>query len=370
MDVLISGGSIAGLSTAYWMSRYGHRVTVVERADGLRSGGVAIDVRQQALSVAQEMGILDEIRKNRVKADDIYRFVNSESQVEAVFEPATQFYDSADDIEISRDALGEILARHMPSDVEFLFGVGIDTLEDRDPGVLVTLSDGTARNFDLVVGADGMHSTVRSLVFGAEKEFLRHLGLYVAIVKHCEVDEPVVGSIVYNIPGRMAMMRGDGTSCSLLLGFRSPWIEYDYRDTEVHRSLVSAAFENMHGWRMHEVHREVGRASELYFDSVGQILMPRWTSGHVALVGDAGYCASFFSGMGTSLAMIGAATLAKSIESAGGHLRLGLEAYDQAMAPVVAEAQKMAEDGAAILFPRTANEIKERNANIRNLLQS
>lgn len=367
LDVLISGASIAGLSTAYWLAQFRHRVTLVEQAYAPRSGGVAIDIRMQALDVASEMGILDEVKMRRVAAADIYEFVNAVSEVEATFDPAKQFYDSPNDVEILRDTLVDILMKSVPDHVEKLFGIGIEKLKNQESGVDVVFDDRTERHFDLVIGADGMHSNVRRLAFGPEPEMLRHLGLYVAIVKNCEVDEPVVGSIVYNLPGRMAMLRGDGTSCSLLLGFRSPLLSYNYRDAVQQRNLVLEAFRDMHGWRMAEVHRELERAQDIYFDAVGQIVMPKWTKGRVALVGDSGYCASFFSGMGSSLAMIGARTLAQSIESNRGNLRLGLAAYDRTMAPIVAEAQEMAEGGAEILFPSTENEIEERNQRIKLL---
>jgi 2-polyprenyl-6-methoxyphenol hydroxylase-like FAD-dependent oxidoreductase len=365
LDVLISGGSIAGLSTARWLGRHGHDVTLLERADGLRSGGVAVDVRGAALDVVRDMGILEEISARRVPTDDVYYFLDAAGDVQATFTPSTQFYDSPEDIEISRDTLAEILLRAVPPTARLLFDTWIEEIDDSANGVYARLSDGSTRRFDLIVGADGMHSGVRQLVFGAEARFVHHLGLYVAIVKDCPTDAPVAGSHVYNEPGRMVMLRGDGRQCSAFAGFRSEWFEYDYRDLDSHKRYVRAAFADDRGWKVPAIMAEVERARDLYFDSVSQIRMERWTSGRVALVGDAGYAPSFFSGMGTSLALVGAATLAREIEAAEHDLPLALAGYDRRMRPIVDEAQGMADGGAAILFPRTAEEILARNAMVR-----
>ena len=365
MDVLISGGSIAGLATAHWLGRYGHHVTLVERADGLRRGGVAVDVRGDALDVARDMGILEEVARRRVPTEDVYYFLNAAGGVEATFTPATQFYDSPEDIEISRDTLSEILLEAVPPATELLFDTSVTDVTESADGMRVGLSDGSTRTVDLVVGADGMHSSVRQQVFGPEQEFVHHLGLYVAIVKRCATDAPVVGSHVYNAPGRMVMLRGDGVACSALLGFRSEWIDYDFRDVDAHKQLVLTAFAEEQGWKVPAIMAELRSAPDFYFDSVSQIRMSGWTRERAALVGDAGYCASFFSGMGTSLALVGAATLAREIEAASHNLAVALPAYDRRMRPIVDAAQAMADGGASILFPRTAEEIQARNELMR-----
>jgi len=365
MKILISGASIAGLSTAYWMARDDHEVTVVETSRDPRRGGVAVDVRGEALDVARSMGLLDEIASSRVPTEDIYYFLNSRSEVEATFEPSTQFYDSPDDIEISRDRLSDILQEAVPDSVAFRYDSSIESVEQDRDGVTARLTDGTTLGADLLVGADGMRSNVRTLVFGPEEMFVHHLGLYVAIVKRCAAGVGLSGSHVYNTPGRMVMLRGDGVDCSALLGFRSEWIDYDFRDIEAQRSIVVAAFQDEPAWKVPQVIDEVRRAPDFYFDSVGQIRMDSWSRGHTVLVGDAAYCASFFSGMGTSLAMVGAATLARELRAARGDLARALAGYDTGMRQMVDDSQAMAADGAAILFPATAEDIAARNDQMR-----
>jgi 2-polyprenyl-6-methoxyphenol hydroxylase-like FAD-dependent oxidoreductase len=359
MDIVISGASIAGLSTAYWLARTGHAVTVVEIAPSARRGGVAVDVRGEALEVAKAMGIHEEVLASRVPVADIYRFLDADGRVQATFEPAVDFYDSPEDIEISRDRLSDILEAAVPDGVQMLNGLSIAALEDDGDSVTVTLSDGTSRRADLVVGADGMHSNVRALAFGPESDFVHHLGLYVAIVKRCRAGHGLEGSHVYNSPGRMLMLRGDGRDCSALLGFRSPPIDYDFRDPAAQRVIVREAFRGDNAWKLPEVVEEVGTAEDFYFDAAAQIRMSSWHRGRVVLVGDAAFCASFFSGMGTSLAMLGGHRLAEALS--GEDIVAGLERYEASMRPVVDRAQAMADEGAAILFPATDEAIEARN---------
>ncbi|SPT51698.1 FAD-dependent monooxygenase [Actinomadura madurae] len=364
MDIIVSGSSIAGLSAAYWLARSGHRVTVVEISPGVRRGGIAVDVRGGALEVAKDMGLHEEILRSRVPTADIYYFLDAAGTVKATFEPAVQFYDSPEDVEISRDRLSDILQDAVPAEVAFRYGLSLVSIREHGDGVEVALSDGTVHNCDLVVGADGMHSNVRSLTFGPERDHVRYLGLYVAIVKRCRTGRGMEGSHVYNSPGRMLMLRGDGEECSALLGFRSEPIDYDFRDLSAQRRIVKEAFRDDRAWKLPEVVAEIETAEDFYFDSVGQIRMPAWSRGRVVLLGDAAYCASFFSGMGTSLAMLGAFQLAQSLDSCGDDVAGGLAAYERAMRPVVDEAQAMADAGAAILFPETADAIEARNAEL------
>lgn len=364
MDVVISGASVAGLTTAHLLASAGHVVTVVERSDRPRHGGVAVDVRGEALDVARRMGVLEAIERARVTYEDRFDFVGPDGELSASFCPSADFYESPADIEISRDVLGDILRAAVPPEVTVVYGSWIDRIQEDATGASVVVHGHGTLRADLVVGADGMHSRVRQLVFGAESRFLHHLGLYVAVLRRSDQGADVHGSEVFNVPGRMVMLRGDGQECSALVGFRSDWVDYDHRDVDVHKSMVADAFRDVVAWRVPEVLAEIAASDELYFDSVSQIRMPTRVSGRAVLVGDAGYCASFFSGMGTTLAMQGAATLADSLTSCGDDVPAALATYDRLIAPIAEAAQALAGEGAAILFPATADAIAARNADL------
>jgi 2-polyprenyl-6-methoxyphenol hydroxylase-like FAD-dependent oxidoreductase len=364
MDVIISGGSVAGLATAHWLQRTGHSVTVIERSPALRQGGVAVDVRGAALEVAAEMGILDVIATNRVSYEDRFDFINEQGDVAATFTPNADFYESPGDLEISRDTLSEILRQAVPDDVEMIFGSSIERLTQDADGVTVEISGVGTRRADLVVGADGLHSRVRQLACGDESEFVRHLGLYVAVLRSCRCGGDVHGSQVFNAPGKMVMLRGDGADCSAIIGFRSDPRDYDYRDSQSQREMVLDAFAGVSSWKVPAVMSELATTDDLYFDSVSQVKMSTWSRGRVVLVGDAGYCASFFSGMGTTLAMVGAHSLAAALVAHGADIDAALVAYTTRMRPVVDAAHAMAAGGAAILFPPTAADIEARNAEL------
>ncbi|MGB3773498.1 MAG: FAD-dependent monooxygenase [Rhodococcus sp. (in: high G+C Gram-positive bacteria)] len=363
MKVLISGGSVAGLTTALILKRAGHAVTVLERSTGPRQGGVAVDVRGAALDVARDLGILDELRDRKVAYEDRFSFVDRGGKLQAAVEPSTDVYDSPDDLEISRDDLVGILGAKIEDDgIVVHHGSSIAAMRELDSHVEVDVNAEHAwtETFDLVVGADGMHSSVRRLAFGPEEKFVRHLGLYVGVIRKCRTNLGVSGTTVYNEPGRMVMVRGDGHEQSVILGYRSPLVSYDYRDVDIHRHMLASAFTGDRGWKFPELRAEISAAPDLYFDTVSQVKMSTWARGRVALVGDAGYCASFFSGMGTSLAMLGAAALARALTiSATSPISAG---YSAEMRPIVDAAHDMAAVGATILFPSTEDEIALRNS--------
>lgn len=368
--ILVSGGSIAGLTAANLLARKGFDVTLVERADNVRQGGVAVDVRGEALDVARELGILDRLHAARVTYEDRFTFVDESGRPQAAIEPNLDIYDSPQDIEISRDSLVAILAETMHPDVEIIYKSSIEQVCVTPAQAEVRLRDHGRRNVDVVIGADGFHSRVRALFFGPETEFVHHSGLYVGVLRRYPrpLDVPAPGTTVYNEPGRMVMVRGDGHDVSVILGYRSSAVEFDHRDPQQHRRLLTEAFADVSGWCVPEIVAEIDSTDDLYFDAVGQVKMPAWAHDRVALVGDAGYCASFFSGMGTSLAMVGAARLADAMVREQSR-EAAFDAYNREMRPMVTSAHALAGHGRALLFPRSIGELEDRNARYRNTYQ-
>ena len=365
MEVLISGASMAGLSAAYWFARLGHRVTVVERADGLRPGGAPIDVRGRALGTAQRMGILTKIADEKVTILEPSPVLDGTGTQVATLDLRWFANETDEDIEISRDRLNQILLGVIPDDVEFRFKASIASIADRAGGVDVAFADGLHGRYDLVVGADGLHSNVRKLAFGPEKDYVRHFGYYVALVDLPRDREWHRGML--NIPGLTIAVRdaGDGPQGMMLAA--SAELDCDYRDLDAHRTMIGGFLSRVDAWQVSALRAAFTdpTAKGFYFDSVSQTHMPSWINGSVAVIGDAGHCAALLSGMGTTLAMVAAETLATTWTEYDGDTRAASATYHERLRPYVEQCQAFAQEGAPIMVPATQEALNERNATFR-----
>ncbi|MEB4210682.1 FAD-dependent monooxygenase [Mycobacterium sp. 94-17] len=361
MRVLVSGAGIAGLSTAIDLGADGHDVTIVERADHLRVNGSPIDIRGDlALGIAEKMGVLAEIHQRRVDMTERVQFVDADGTV--VAEPSfDQINDSSDDVEIPREDLTDILFSHLGPSTELRFGERITALEDGHSGVDVSLASGARERYDLVVGADGMHSAVRRLTFGPERQFLRHLGFYVALADLPGHASPGRINPMYNFPGHLAGIAAYNDKALAVFMFRSPWVDYDYHDLAAQKRILADAFAGHDEWRVPELIEAAVADPELYFDSAGQIQMPGWHRGRVVLVGDAAHCTSNLTGRGTTLALTGAWFLAQALRDHPGDIARAWEQYDRLQRPLATRVQAMAAPGGDRLIPATQDEIDARN---------
>jgi 2-polyprenyl-6-methoxyphenol hydroxylase-like FAD-dependent oxidoreductase len=266
-------------------------------------------------------------------------------------------------VELPRGALASILYEAARDDAEFLFDDTITTLSQDDGGVDVTFDRAAPRRFDLVVGADGLHSLTRRLAFGPEREFVRHMGVYVATVPLGRALEPADQVLLYNTPGRAVSLHPSREQGLAAFMFRGPAIDgFDYRDIAQHKRLLEAAFDGV-GWWVPELLERVRVADDLYFDSVSQVRLPTWSHGRVTLLGDAASSLSLF-GEGSSLAMAGAATLARSL-AATPDLAGALRAYEVEHRKRVAPKQRTAGLAAALIVPGTRASLAIRNAGVR-----
>lgn len=363
--VLIAGASMAGLSAAYWFARLGHDVTVVERAEGLRPGGAPIDVRGRALGTAERMGVLSRIQAEKVSIVEPAPVLDGTGTQVASLDLRWFANETDEDVEITRDRLNRILHGVVPPSVRFRFDTTLDTLADGPDGVDVGFVDGRKGRYDLVVGADGLHSTVRRLAFGPEKAFVRHFGYYVALV-----DLPATQDwqrAMLNVPGLTLVVRdaGDGPQAMMLAA--SPEIAYDYRDLEVQRRMIDAFLSRVDAWQLPALRAAFAdpAAKGFYFDSVSQTHMPSWIQGHVAVIGDAGHCAALLSGMGTTLAMVAAETLATSWTACEGDMEATAARHHEQLRPYVDQCQAFAHEGAPIMVPATQEALDARNATFR-----
>jgi 2-polyprenyl-6-methoxyphenol hydroxylase-like FAD-dependent oxidoreductase len=364
-NVLISGASIAGLATAYWLSNLGYRVTVVELAAQPRLGGAAINVQGEALASAKRMGIFEQLKAHGLPPSQL-TFKNEDDAADTpplpvVAEPLGD--DGPEEIEIERDKLVTILLAALPAGVEFLFNNRITGLSETADAIQVAFAQGAARRFDLVFGCDGLHSGVRKLWFGHESEYSSFMQHYASLTI---VDRLLLAentAQLYNTPGKGVLLNAYNGKTDIIFWFFSETeLAYNYRDTAQQQAIVLSQFAGQ-GWRTPELLAEVEMAGISYFDKFCQIKMPAWTKGRVALVGDAGYCASPAAGVGASLAMSGAAAVADALATHAGDFELAFPAYDQALRPLIEEVQATAATMLHTFFvPKTEEAIRTRNA--------
>ncbi|MCV7077044.1 FAD-binding protein [Mycobacterium szulgai] len=315
--VLVSGASVAGLTTAYWLGRNGFSVTVVERYPGLRPGGQAIDVRGPALQVLDRMGLRQaaEDKKTAIRGASVVDRDGNELSRDTESTPTGGPIDNPD-IELLRDDLVELLYG-ATQEAEYLFDDTIVALDNRGPAVDVTFAASGPRSFDLVIGADGLHSNVRSLVFGPEERFIKRLGTHMAIFTVPNfLDLDYWQTWHYGDTSMAGVYSArNNTEARAALAFMDTELRMDYRDTEAQFAEMERRMAD-DGWVRPELLRYMRSAPDFYFDEMSQIVMDHWSIGRVALVGDAAYCCSPLSGQGTSVALLGAYILAGELKAA------------------------------------------------------
>lgn len=351
MRILISGASIAGPVLAYWLNRYGFEVTVVERAPTLRkTGGHAVDLFRPAMEISAKMGVLPRIEALATGTTRLT--MHREGRPKPAEIDLTKIYAASSDrhVEIMRDDLSEIYYDAARADVEYVFGDSITAIEHDGT---VTFEHGPARTFDVIVGADGLHSNVRRMTFGDEAGLTRFLGGYLSVLsapKTLVTPGEMVGHVgVGRFAGIYTAEHLDDARVVFL--FRSKEeLAYDHHDALRQKELLRNAFTGMH----HQVDdwlAEIERTPTFYFDSITQLRTDRWSRRRVTLVGDAGYCPGPAVGGSTSLAVLGAYVLAGELAQADGdHLR-AFAAYELRMREPVHRSRTFARGAARGIIP-------------------
>ncbi len=363
MRVAISGAGVAGPTLAYWLHRTGHEPTLIERAPQFRTGGYVIDFWGLGYTIAERMGILPEVLQAGYRFKEL-RLVDSDGHKVGGF-PTDVFWRLANQrfTSLPRGDLAATIYRTIEDRVETLFGNSISGIEECDRGVRVTLEHGEAREFDLVVGADGLHSRVRRLAFGPEDQFEKQMGYYVAtfaVDGYQPRDELVF--LARDAPGRQVAriaLRDDQTM--FLFVFRSELMSGpEPSNTAEVRALLRDLFRDM-GWESPQILKAMDEVDDIYFDRVSQIKMANWSKGRVMLIGDAGCAVSLLAGEGTGLAITEAYVLAGELNLAKGDYRAAFANQEKRMRQFVESKQASAEKFASSFVPRTAAGIWTRN---------
>ena len=363
-DVLISGAGIAGPALAHWLHHHGIRATVVERSPRLRQGGYAVDLRGVALDVVERMGLLDQVIAHRTEIDAV-DLVDARGRRLTGFSSSQSSQDGRSR-ELLRGDLIRLLHEPTTEHTEYLYGDSVAEVEQTPDRVHVAFERTGSREFDLVVGADGLHSRTRRLVFGPEEEHRRLLGGYIGIFTVPDSLGPDRRVRLFNLPGRgMGLYRtprAEGTKALFLVS--SPQESgIDRLPPEEQKRFLRRTFTGI-GWESDTVLAAMEDTPDFYFDSVTQIRMDTWSAGRVTLLGDAGYCPSPMSGQGSSLAVVGAYVLARELARHDDH-NGALAAYERRMRPFVEGNQAIAGTGMGFLAPRTRWGIVARDLAVR-----
>ncbi|MGW3343691.1 FAD-dependent monooxygenase [Nonomuraea rubra] len=356
MRVLISGASVAGPALAYWLTRYGFTVTVVERAPALRkAGGHAVDLFKPAMDIVERMGVLEQVVARKTGTERLTLRTERGARVDLELR---RILGAVSDrhVEIMRDDLSEIFYEATRHDAEYVFGDSITSISEEGE---VTFERGEPDRFDLVIGADGLHSNVRRLVFGPESRFTHWVGAYLAVISlpnFLGLDNHMEG--IAGV-GRMAVMYGAAHLDDARAGFffRTPQpLDYHHRDVARQKELLREHFAGL-GWEVPRLLAELDRTPAFYFDSITQLRLDTWSSGRVTLVGDAGYCPGPAVGGSTSLAVVGAYVLAGELAAHGGDHTRAYPAYEAEIGEYVRRSRTFAMNAAKRIVPGSRSDL-------------
>jgi len=363
MKVAISGAGIAGGTLAYWLLHAGHEPIMIEHAPSLRTGGYIMDFWGVGYTVAERMGILPAVRSAGYQVGEI-RFLDEDGRKVGGFSvDALRDLTGGRLTSVARSALAREIYRLVEGRVETLFNDQISKIDEHDNGVWITLQSGKQRDVDIVVGADGLHSQVRKLIFGPEERFEKDLGYRFAVFESAgyaarDEDVYVIHSATSRQIARFALR--DGRTLFLLVFKKELMNGVEPGSTAETHALLRSVFADA-GWESAPILAAMGRADDLYFDRVSQIRMPSWRRGRVVLVGDAGMAVSFLAGEGAGLAITEAYVLAGELAHAKGDHQSAFIAYENQLRPFIEGKQHAAENFAATFVPQTEFGIWLRN---------
>ena len=339
-NVLISGAGVAGLSLAYWLNRAGHTVTIVERSPALRTGGYAVDVRGTAVEVLKKMGIYADVRAHDTNMKTV-TFVGADATHRATIDADVFGGRVEGDLEVPRGDVLNVLYGRIKDEVTLQFSDSVASLKQSPDSIQVGFESGKRADFDLVVGADGVHSRVRQLILGDESAYLKPLGARIAIATIPNFLQLDHAEMLYAEPGRSVFVYSSDAATAKALFLFQDDSHTSVRNIAEQKALLKAKLGSITAWEVPEILQHAIDSDDFYLDTVTTIQLPAYSKGRAVLLGDAGYCASPASGQGTSLALIGAYLLAGEVTTSA-NIEAGLSAYEARMRPFAEQNQKLA----------------------------
>ena len=339
--ILVIGASIAGPMICYWLKKYGFNPTLIERSEQLRTGGYAIDIRGIAADIVKKMGIYDDIYAKRTSLLS-KRYVDADGQTLSEEHGEKSSFREGNDVEIVRGELVNILLQAVP-DVPCHFHKEIISLTQKDQFVEVTFKDGHIERYDLVMAADGLHSSTRGMTFSDEDYQFFNLGYYISVFSIPNYLNLNRTKVTFTKDQKIISVDSDKDPdrAFVIFGVRANKVLSGIADEKGQKECLRDWFYDL-GWESNKILDLMNDSDDFYFDVMAQIKMDSWTKGRVALLGDAGYCASPFSGMGINLALVGAYILAGELKSAEGDYSVAFKRYNELMRPFVDANQDLA----------------------------
>lgn len=354
MKIAINGVGIAGPTLAYWLHRYGHEPVLIEKAPQLRTGGYIVDFWGIGYDIADKMGLVPQLQEHGYNMKEI-RWVDDKGHKNGSFDPDTfRQMTKGRFVSLERSDLAIALYGTIEGKVETIFGDSIASIEDKDGGVHVTFDHAAPRNFDLVVGADGLHSRVRDIAFGPIEQFEKDLGLRIAAFEIEDYPREELVFVSHTEPGRQVSRfskRNDRTL--ILLGFRDRFAGNQLPITnEQRKAAINQAF-NGFGWEWPQISAAMQDVDGIYYDRVSQIHMEHWHKGRTALIGDAAAAVSLLAGEGTGLGMAEAYVLAGELSRKPDDHTAAFNRCEELLMPFVQRKQKAALNVGSTFVPNT-----------------
>jgi 2-polyprenyl-6-methoxyphenol hydroxylase-like FAD-dependent oxidoreductase len=362
-NILISGAGIAGTTLAFWLKKFGFNPTLVESAPKLREGGYAIDFMGAGFDVAEKMGIIPALEKADFNISKIV-FVDKDNN-----EKGSMNYQKIKKalnnraFSFLRSDLAKIIYNSLEKEPDIFFGDSIQIIEQDEEEVKVTFKSGLTRSYDLLIGADGLHSNVRELIFGNESQFEKYYGYYSSsFTINNFFDGGKKAFSMLNVPYKqVAVYSINEEKTAAFFIFTSPEkLNFKHVDIEKQKQILKNEFINV-GWKCPELLSKMDTTPDFYFDSISQIKMDHWSKGRISLVGDACDCPSLLSGKGSTLAMVGAYILAGELKLANGNYKSAFAEYENIFKPFIDKKQKSAQSFAKSFVPKSNFGIWTRN---------